>query len=137
MSNTALRMTWFAAFAVIFLAFIAYSTVLPVFGEQTEKAWQWLLPNLLPPIGIVFGIEALARAGTAKTPDPAKPAAASSAGWALPVSLFYLAVLAISVFGVVFVADPVGFLNRTNYWLAPLLAFTLPVLGARVLGAAK
>lgn len=135
MTVSPLKLLWFAAFAVIFVAFIAYSTALPVFGDQAEKAWQWLLPNLLPPMGIVFGIEALAKQG--KAHEPVKSAAANAAGWAIPVSVLYLLVLAISVFGVLFTAEPVTFLNRSNYWLAPLLAFTIPILGANVLGAPK
>ena len=51
---------------------------------------------------------------------------------ALAMSLLYIGALLISVFGVLFKADPIGFLNMTNFWLAPLLGLTTAALGVRM-----
>lgn len=130
MGNTLLRFLWFSAFVIVLALFIAYSTLLPLFGAETEKAWQWLLPNLLPPLGIVFGIDfALKSAGSPAA--SARRATSAGLGWSAAVSLLYLAALLFSVVGVLFVSRPLEFLSMANYWLSPLLAFATAMLGAR------
>lgn len=136
MGGTALKIVWFGAFAAIVFIFIGYSVFLPLFGDKTQEAWQWLLPNLLPPFGLAVGL------AIAEKPKPgavrAKPAGdppADGAGpgkIALAMSLLYIGALLISVFGVLFKADPIGFLNMTNFWLAPLLGLTTAALGVRM-----
>lgn len=129
-----LKAVWFVALVAIFALFIAYSTMLPVFGDKADMAWQWLLPNLLPPFGLVFGLEIAAQAakGPAKTAITAKARTTDAGTWSIAISALYLAALLFSVIGVLFAADPIGLLNKSNFWLTPLLAVTTTVLGARL-----
>ena len=139
MGGTALKIIWFGAFAVIVFIFICYSVFLPLFGDKTQAAWQWLLPNLLPPFGLAVGLAIAEKPKPGATPAPAaKPAGstpadgAGSGKIALAMSLLYIGALLISVFGVLFKADPIAFLNMTNFWLAPLLGLTTAALGVRM-----
>jgi hypothetical protein len=134
MGSTALKSLWLVALVAVFFLFIAYSTMLPIFGDKAEMAWQWLMPNLLPPFGLVFGLEITARAskGADKTAIQAKAKTADAATWSVAISAVYLVVLLFSAISMPFADDPIGFLNRSNFWLTPLLAVTTAVLGARL-----
>lgn len=132
-----LRLTWFGALALCVAVFIYYSVALPqLFGDNTQKAWQWLLPNILPPVGVVFGIQ-LAGGGSKKGKDAEPkaapvpmPASFASGNYALAFSWLFILALLVSVFGVLFSPAPIDFLNMTNYWLAPLLGLAMAMLGA-------
>ena len=132
-----LRITWFAALVVFVGAFIAFSVIGSLFGDRTQDAWQWLLPNLLPPVGAVFGInlaqQAAGKSGDAEGGEDAsqvEPGGFGSVRYAIAFSWLFIAAMGVSVLGVLFTTDPIEFLTMSNYWLAPLLGLAMAMLGA-------
>ena len=140
---TILRLSWFVAMVLTFLAFIFYSFAIPqLFGDRTQEAWQWLLPNILPPIGALFGINlaqnyaATKESGNGKEDEgkanQTAPASYVSVPYAIAFSWFFIVALLISVFGVMFSPSPLDFLNTSSLWLAPLLAVAMGMVVACV-----
>ena len=57
-----LMLIWLVGGGAILLLFIA-QTQIGAFDGQEDKAWQWLLPNLLPTLTLVLGVTRLTVAG--------------------------------------------------------------------------
>ena len=96
-----------------------------VFGEDPSAAWQWLLPNLTPTLGLV-GAAAYARRNVQ---DVDTAAVKPLFFMALAVSLAYLLLLTMSVVGVMFTTDPVAWLSKSNLWLGPVQGLAASALG--------
>jgi hypothetical protein len=88
-----------------------------LFGDDTEKVWQWFLPNILPTLTMV-GVAAYAgRQRVGRLP-------LTVFIFAIATSLLYLFVLtATMIVGSLFEAQPLEFMRRSSLWLAPLQAF--------------
>lgn len=117
-----LTIVWWVWGLVLILFLIVLSLQPALFGGDTEKVWQWFLPNLIPAMTMV-GFTAYT------APAPAQETSMNLFPLAVGVSAIYLAVLTLSVAGTLFTADPLAFLAMSNLWLAPLQGFALAGLG--------
>ena len=108
---------------IILLVILSYQSA--VFGDDTEAAWKWFLPNILPTLMLVSGVAVQQRVAGQKG------AAASSMIflWALVFSIIYLLLLSTAVVSVLFVTDPLKILAKSNYWLAPVQGLAASFLG--------
>ena len=134
----ALRLLWFGALVLYGGVFIFYSVGLPLFGDRLGEAWEWLLPNLIAPVGLVFGLNLAANANT-RDRNATQAAASNQGKWigsmwfANAASFAFIVALGVSVFSVLGTTAPIEFLEMTNYWLVPLLGLAMAMIGA-VLG---
>ena len=125
---------WLIWGALLILIFVFYSQGLPLFGADTRAAWEWLIPNLFPPMALVAGLSYQQAKKPGDPPPPTVTAAKGSVSnpWiVVPVSLFYLLLLSISVLGCLTSDTPLETLRQSNLWLGPILAIATALLGTR------
>ena len=108
---------------IILLVMLSYQSA--VFGDDTEAAWKWFLPNILPTLMLVSGVAVQQRVAGQK----AKSAAAMVFILALVFTVIYLLLLSIAVVSVLFVTDPLVALTKSNYWLGPVQGLAASFLG--------
>jgi len=128
---------WFFWGGALLVVFVAMTLFLPLFGDDARPAWEWFIPNLFPPLGLVLGVSFVQR-GTEKAEGSDEGATAVarkgliSAGWVVAgLSVLYLLLLSLSVLGCLFSPEPVASLRTANLWLGPLLALATATLGTR------
>lgn len=127
---------WFPAGGLIFLILIV-QTIGGVFGSDPQRAFSWALPNFLPTLALMISVFAA---------DALKPAEGQArfvrrpfCNLAFWLSVFYLLVVLISLFGPTFspqvagAPDPTAarfdFMETSNVWLAPLQGLVVAALG--------
>lgn len=107
---------WWGWGLLLFLLLVALSSQSAIFGDEVSSAWQWFLPNITPSMGLV-GAAAYARR---KTADVDLAVIKPLFLMAVIVSAVYLLLLTVSLIGVFFSANPLGWLGKSNLWLGPL-----------------
>ena len=110
---------WWIWGVALFLILIALTLQTRLFGDDTQKVWQWFLPNIVPAMTMV-GFTAYAA--------PAPQAQQQPGGlfaMAAGVSCVYLALLTLSVVGTLFSAQPLQFMTGSSLWLAPMQGFAV------------
>lgn len=111
-----LTTVWFIWGGILLVLFIVLTLAPTLFGSDTQKAWQWFLPNLIPVLTLVG-------AGAYAAPPPTAPSAGSSSGsfpLALGSSVFYLLLLTGSLLSTLFSTTPLETLTMSSLWLGPV-----------------
>ena len=124
---------WLIWGALLIVVFVFYSLLVPkLFGDSVRSAWEWLLPNLLPPMALVAGVsyqqgkkDPAAPTATAIKSTPTLPVVV------LSISGFYLLLLTASVISPPFSRGPLETLRLSNLWLGPVLAIATATLATR------
>jgi hypothetical protein len=121
-----LTLVWWVWGSILILFLVVLSN-LPLFGSDVRAAWEWFVPNLIPTMALVGGIQYQ----TAKGAAPAPGAAPRKPSWpvALALSVLYLLLLTIALAGTLMSANPIETLRTSNLWLGPLLALNTAALG--------
>jgi beta-lactamase regulating signal transducer with metallopeptidase domain len=137
---------WLGGAGLVFLILVVQSLV-GRYGSQSEDAWAWYLPTVMPTLSLIIGVlasdfrttataNASATATTATTTaNEAKVLPVSARGllWlGVGLSVFYLLLVAVTILAQPFLQDvsPIELMHRSNLWLGPLQGLTAGVLAA-------
>jgi beta-lactamase regulating signal transducer with metallopeptidase domain len=139
---------WLVGAGLVFLILVVQSLV-GRYGAQSEAAWAWYLPTVMPTLSLIIGVLATdfriaatanataAASATAATtiPTDAKilPVSARGLLWlGVGLSVFYLLLVAVTILAQPFLQDvsPIELMHRSNLWLGPLQGLTAGVLAA-------
>jgi uncharacterized membrane protein len=122
---------WLGGAGIVFALLVVQSLV-GRYGEDTQAAWAWYLPTVMPTLSLIIGVLA---SDFRATPDPAKPMPEPSRGllWmAMGLSVFYLLLVATTILVQPFLqaVSPIELMHRSNLWLGPLQGLTAGALAA-------
>lgn len=138
---------WLGGAGLVFLILVVQSLV-GRYGPQSEDAWAWYLPTVMPTLSLIIGVLATdfrvaasaAAAATTTTGTPAAspdanilPVAARGLLWlGVALSVFYLLLVAVTILAQPFLqgVSPIELMHRSNLWLGPLQGLTAGVLAA-------
>jgi hypothetical protein len=121
-----LTVLWWLWGIALLILLIFLSLQPAIFGQDTQKIWQWFLPNILPTLTMVG-----AAAYAAPQPTVGAPAAPAMLFlFALGTSILYLLALTFSIIFSAFYQPnaPLDFLNQSSLWLGPLQGFVSSAL---------
>ena len=139
---------WLGGAGLVFLILVVQSLV-GRYGSQSEDAWAWYLPTVMPTLSLIIGVLAtdFRVAATANAAAAASATAATTIATdakVLPVSargllwlgvglsVFYLLLVAVTILAQPFLqgVSPIELMHRSNLWLGPLQGLTAGVLAA-------
>lgn len=136
---------WLGGAGIVFLILVVQSLI-GRYGSQSEDAWAWYLPTVMPTLSLIIGvlasdfrIAATANSTTSATTGPitteAKVLPVSARGllWlGVGLSVFYLLLVAVTILAQPFLqgVSPIELMHRSNLWLGPLQGLTAGVLAA-------
>lgn len=139
---------WLGGAGLVFLILVVQSLV-GRYGSQSEDAWAWYLPTVMPTLSLIIGVlatdfriaataNATAAAGAATTTTIATdakilPVSARGLLWlGVGLSVFYLLLVAVTILAQPFLqgVSPIELMHRSNLWLGPLQGLTAGVLAA-------
>jgi hypothetical protein len=117
---------WLAGASLV-LIIVVMQSLLGKFGDRTQEAWGWLLPNIMPTLSMivtVLGYSAL---------DPEYSAGVVRKSFfrtALYLSALYLALVLLTILIHPFSdVPPVDLMNQSSLWLGPFQALTASAVG--------
>lgn len=120
--------TWFIGAGFLFLIFVLQS-VLGKYGADTTKAWNWLLPAIMPTVSLITAVLVT----ELNSPDTGKMSDRFLYKMAIISSGIYLGILYLMVFLSPFVEGdktPLEILESSQLWVAPLQGVVVAILGA-------
>lgn len=121
---------WWLSLSAATLVILIAQTMLGVYGDQTQRAWTWLLPNISPTAGLLIST-VLYQAfvgGDAKAQEVDTFAYRLAAA----IIVFYFAVLIPTFFVSNLVTSdktPIAMIEMSSYWLGPLQGVVEIVIG--------
>jgi len=127
-SNAQIRLAvlWLIAAGVIFLLVLA-QTVGGKYGNQSQRAWDWFLPTVVPTLSLILG--AIVYAARASNTEQTVDRSVFRITFAL--SAFYLAcVLTVLLLQPFSDLTPLEFITGTNVWLSAIQGIVGVALGA-------
>ncbi|MEM7721074.1 MAG: hypothetical protein AAF376_01755 [Pseudomonadota bacterium] len=120
---------WFPAAGILFLILVVQSLTL-VHGDEVQQVFSWALPNFLPTISLmmsVFAQDALVRDEQEIDKVFVRSSFLKISKW---ISLFYVALLFISVFAASVTGDrPLDTLEVSSIFLGPIQGLVVGALG--------
>jgi hypothetical protein len=124
-AQTRLAVLWLAGSAVIFMLMLA-QTVSGKYGGQTQRAWGWFMPTVVPTLSVI--LSAIAYGATRAAEDQTvEERAYRLTFW---MSAFYLlTILATLLLQPLSDLRPLEFMSNANLWLGPLQGLVGIALG--------
>jgi len=117
-----LSLLWFVWGGAILLTMVAFSTS-PLFGPDLGKAWEWLIPRVLPMMALVAGLQWAAAA-----PAKAKPLSKAPILGTLAFSVIYLGLLSFSLLNPLSSDNPLEALKLFDLPLGAVLTLLTPAM---------
>lgn len=125
-AQSKLASVWFIGSAFIFVVTVGQS-LLGHFGSQAKEAWEWLLPNLLPTIGLIVAALSHSALDATQSSSLVRRNYYHLAMW---LSVFYLVLLLASILVQPFTnSSPLEVARTSNLWLGPLQGIVASALG--------
>ncbi|MDM0071649.1 hypothetical protein [Variovorax sp. J31P207] len=127
--RSALAIQWLVASAIIMLLLVLQS-LLGRYGTHVQDAWSWILPNLMPTLGMMLTVLGY----TALDPSSLKSVVRRTffrIAYCLSILYFVLILLTILIQPVV-AADSekaIELMRTSNLWLGPLQGLVVSALG--------
>jgi len=117
---------WLCGAGTIFIILLV-QTILGHYGDQTNKAWHWFLPTVMPTLSLIVCIWIMdAKGKTVKQ----KPVNKFIYKGTLGLSAFYLFIVLSSIIAQPFILlSPVEWLNQSDLWLGPLQGLVAGAMG--------
>jgi len=117
---------WFLG-AVLIVGIVVLQSLLGKYGDRTENAWEWLLPTIMPTIGMIVSVLGYSALDPTASRFTVKK---SFYRIAVYLSVFYqfLVLLTILVQPVVG-TDPIELMHTSNLWLGPIQGVVASALG--------
>lgn len=121
-----LAAVWFVGTALVLILVILQS-LMNRFGNRTQEAWEWLLPTIMPTLGMILS----GLVGTAF--DPLSSAVIVRRLFyrvAIWLSAFYQLLILLTILVQPFTnMEPVDLMHRSNLWLGPIQGLVGVALG--------
>ena len=121
-----LAMLWFAGAGALFFLLLL-QTFFGRYGDQTQQAWSWFLPTIMPSLSLIAGAVAtdvMGRGDPNATVDPFPYRVA------FLLSAAYLVIVSLTVLMSPFSPIPqIELMELSNLWLGPLQGLVGGVLG--------
>lgn len=122
-----LAVIWFVGAALICLL-LGLQSIRGIYGDDTDKAWAWLLPSITPTLSLIIGT----LVSEAQQPD--RPDSTIDGFYSRLASIFSIAYL-VTVSGTILVqpfstSTPLGLMSMSHFWLAPFQGLVSAALGA-------
>ena len=121
-----LASVWLVGTGIIVIIVVVQS-LLGHFGDRAQEAWGWLLPTILPSLGMiltVLGYTAL---------DPTMSTSVVRASFyriALGISIVYLCLISLTILIEPFTSrKPTELMSLSNLWLGPIQGLVASALG--------
>lgn len=130
-----LTLIWWIWGAALIAFLAVLSLFVPLFGDDTRAAWEWFMPNLLPAMALVGGIQYQAsrpnQTGVAAETPAAEvvPGDSQSTIVSIALSVLYLFLMSLSLGSTLVSDNPIERLLTSNLWLGPILTLTMGALG--------
>jgi hypothetical protein len=127
-----LALLWFAAAGLLFLI-LFLQTVLGRYGNESERAWSWFLPSVMPTLSLMLGVMVADAMAAHAAPDTPGAAAADPFFFTLTfaISLVYLgALLILLLFQPFSSLAPTAVMTQSNLWLGPFQGLVAASMGA-------
>jgi hypothetical protein len=126
-SQKYLAILWLFGSSISFLI-ILLQTILGRYGDRTNEAWGWLLPNIVPTLSLIIGVlvsDAFNQSEESVAVDK------FVFRLAFLLSTIYLMVLTLTIVAQPFSElNPLELMKQSNLWLTPLQGLVSAVLGA-------
>jgi hypothetical protein len=115
------------------LTLVVMQSLLGKFGDRTQDAWGWLLPTVMPTLGMIIAGLTITALEPVRSESVVRTSYYHVALW---LSVFYLLLVLLTILIQPFTAsDPVDLMRRSNLWLGPSQGLVGSALG--VLFASK
>lgn len=117
---------WFLG-AVLIVGIVVLQSLLGKYGDRTENAWEWLLPTIMPTIGMIVSVLGYSALDATSSRFAVRK---SFYRIAIYLSVFYqfLVLLTILIQPVVG-TDPIELMHTSNLWLGPIQGVVASALG--------
>jgi hypothetical protein len=120
-----LPLVWMGYSLALILLLVAQSVHGP-YGSRVDRAWQWLIPLVLPTVSLIVG----AVAYEAKSRGEGRKISRFPYRVALFLSLLYLTlVLSVPLLAPLTADSPINFMQESTLWLAPVQGLASIALG--------
>jgi hypothetical protein len=121
---------WLAASALIFVIVVLQS-LLGKYGDQVQDAWGWLLPTIMPTLGMIISVLGY----TALDPSMLESVVRRSyfrlaTGLSVLYLLLVLLTILIQPFAAQTASKSIELMQTSNLWLGPLQGLVASALGA-------
>jgi hypothetical protein len=126
-ARAGLATLWFGGAGLVFVLVIIQS-LMGRYGNQTQGAWEWLLPTVMPTLGMI-----VAGLGYTAT-DPMRSASVVRKTFyrlSYWLSAFYLGLILLTLLLQPFTGvPPIDLMHTSNLWLGPIQGLVASALGA-------
>ena len=128
-SKWVLAVIWLVGAGLILMLMVGQS-LFDVYGARTEEAWSWYLPTVMPSLSLILGV-LVADFRAEKAGPGSRRKSGPLLGLAVGVSIFYLAMVSLTLLVQPFLTTPpLELMQRSNLWLGPLQGLAAATLGA-------
>lgn len=117
---------WFSG-AVVIVGIVVVQSLLGKYGERTQNAWEWLLPTIMPILGMIVSV-----LGYSALDATASRFAVRKSFYriAICLSIFYqLLVLLTILIQPLVGTDPLELMHTSSLWLGPIQGVVASALG--------
>lgn len=112
---------------VLVIGIVAVQSLLGKYGDQTQNAWEWLLPTIMPTLGMILSVLGYSALDPTASRFTVRMSFYRIALW---LSVFYqLLVLLTILIQPVAGADPLQLMHTSNLWLGPIQGVVASALG--------
>jgi hypothetical protein len=121
-----LTAVWLVGSGII-LALVILQSLLGKYGDETQEAWGWLLPTLMPLLGMIISVLGYSALDARVSRFRARKSFYRIALW---LSVVYLALVLLTILIQPEVGtDPIALMHTANLWLGPLQGLAASALG--------
>jgi len=97
------------------------------FGDKTQEAWGWLLPTIIPSLGMIITVLGYTALNTETLASVVRATFFRIATW---LSVFYLFLIVLTIVIQPLTArDPLDLMRMSNLWLGPCQGLVASALG--------
>lgn len=121
-----LSVVWLGGASLILLLVVLQS-LLGKYQTKTQEAWGWLLPTIMPTLGMIVSVLGYTALETRASSFVVRKVFARIAIW---LSVFYQALILLTILIQPFVGtDPIDLMHTSNLWLGPFQGLVGSALG--------
>ncbi len=121
-----LSAVWLAGSCVI-LMLVVLQSLLGKYQSKTQEAWGWLLPTLMPTLGMIVSVLGYTALDSRASDFMVRKTFVRIAIW---LSVFYQVLILLTILIQPFVgADPIDLMHTSNLWLGPFQGIVGSALG--------
>jgi hypothetical protein len=117
---------WFLG-VVLIVGIVVVQSLLGKYGDRTENAWEWLLPTIMPTIGMIVSVLGYSAFDATASRFTVRKNFYHIAVW---LSVFYQFLVLLTILIQPLVGtDPVALMHTSNLWLGPIQGIVASALG--------